>query len=170
MGRPKALLPWENTTFLGHAAARLEALALQQRMVVTNAELFSATQTLLPTWTPVINPDPQRGMLSSLQAALAELAPSIDFALVSLVDQPRIRPETFRLMFEAAAPVDWAVPSYGKRAGHPLMIGSACFSLLLAACAERSPREVLSAVPRRFVVCDDPGILHDVDTPADLLS
>jgi molybdenum cofactor cytidylyltransferase len=165
MGRPKALLPWENTTFLGHAAARMEALALHHRILVTSPEL--ASQTLLPGWNQVINPDPDRGMLSSLQLAIAH-QPDVDFALISLVDQPLIRVDTFRLMLDAAAATDWATPSYQGRAGHPVAIGSACFALLLSAPPQGSPRDLLRRIPRRFIVCDDPGILHDVDTPADL--
>jgi molybdenum cofactor cytidylyltransferase len=169
MGQPKALLPWAGSTFLAQAAQRLQGLGLEAYGVVTRAELETACAQQLPLgWRVWVNPDPEPGMLSSLQVALRNLPVQAECVLVSLVDQPRISVATFELMAREVGSEDWCSPSFAGRAGHPVGIGRACFAALLAAPPQGSPRDVLKTFPRRLIVCDDPGILQDVDTPEDL--
>jgi len=74
MGRPKALLACQGTTFLGHLLRVTAHPAISMRRVVLGAaaEEIQRAAGLAPE-AVVINPDWQRGQLSSLQAGLRSL-------------------------------------------------------------------------------------------------
>jgi molybdenum cofactor cytidylyltransferase len=117
----------------------------------------------------VVNAHPERGMFSSIQAGMAE-AGDTDL-LVLPGDMPFVRSETIRLVADHLQDADVVViPAIGNRRGHPIAIPSRLRSGLLACGPESSLKEALRqihAVPRILDV-DDPGVLRDVDVPADL--
>ena len=165
MGSPKALLPWGESSFVQHLCAVLDRQELSNRAVVTRAELAPSLRVDWPLW---INPDPERGMLSSLQTAIAYLEGNCPWLLVALVDQPAIDPGTFQVMISQAQDRGWSSPVHQGRPGHPVIIGRDCFASLSAAAPDRSPRDVLSAFPRHLVEVDDPCVTLDFDTPEEL--
>ncbi|HUF47589.1 MAG TPA: nucleotidyltransferase family protein [Vicinamibacterales bacterium] len=122
-----------------------------------------------PVVTTVVNPDPARGMFSSIQAgcAVAEGEP----LLVLPADMPFVRPATIAAVLAAAADGDAVVlPTFRGKHGHPIGLpGSACDAILAA-----DPRSNLKAVlaatgpPHVELDVDDPGVLRDVDVPSDL--
>lgn len=165
MGSPKALLPWAETTFLGHLCGQIDQLGVAHRSVVTRPELAARLQV---SWPLCLNPDPDRGMLSSLQTALASLPADCPWLMVALVDQPAIRLQTFQRMLAQASSAGWSSPAYQGRRGHPVVIGSACFLALRAASPQGNPRDILGQFPRTLVEVDDPAICLDFDTPEEL--
>src|SRR5438552_13106264 len=73
MGKPKMLLPWGGSTILGHLIGVWKQLGAEQIAVVCaprdqalNAEL---DRVGLPREHRIVNPDPARGMFSSIQCA-----------------------------------------------------------------------------------------------------
>ena len=160
MGSPKALLPWGSVTFVQHLCELLDGLDFAARAVVTREGLD--LQVDWPLW---LNPNPDRGMLSSLQTALERVAPECPWLLVTLVDQPAISLETFRIMAAQACERGWSSPVYQGRRGHPVVIGRQCFGALRAADAAGNPRDVLSQFPRTLVEVPDPCVSLDFDTP-----
>lgn len=161
MGSPKALLPWESGTFVQHLVGLLEALPLSG-LVITRLELADQLQV---SWPVHVNDDPERGMLSSLQVALAQVPEDCPWLMVVLVDQPAISPETFRIMASQASPRGWSSPVHEGRRGHPVVIGRECFPRLRAAHPDQTPRQVLSQFTRRLVEVADPCVSLDFDTP-----
>lgn len=165
MGTPKALLPWGSTTFVRHLCSVLAQLDLPARAVVTRPDLVDRLNVEWPVW---VNPEPERGMLSSLQTALHCLSDDCPWLMVCLVDQPSISLETFRTMAAQARETGWSSPLYQGRRGHPVIIGRECFTALKEAPSEQNPRDVLSHFPRTLVEVEDPGIAKDFDTPEEL--
>ena len=122
-----------------------------------------------PRVTAVVNPDPARGMFSSIQAGLA--AADGDVVLVLPADMPFVAAGTVAAVaahaLDARAPV---VPLHDGRRGHPLGIPRALCDRLLALEPDTTLKEGLMALGQ-MVVClgvTDPGVLRDVDVPADL--
>jgi molybdenum cofactor cytidylyltransferase len=119
----------------------------------------------------VVNRDPSRGMFSSIQAGL-RLAPSgANPVLVLPGDMPFVRTQTVTAVVRAA--LDGAEPlspTHDGRRGHPLALPGCTPAALLAADPRESLNDVLRMLllPRRELPVDDPGILRDVDTRADL--
>lgn len=169
MGRPKALLPWQSSTFLGTVCARLENLPWSARIVVTRPELAAPIRGLLPAgWEIALNSEPERGMLSSLQTAVARVPAGSPWLMVTLVDQPGISEETFRRMALVAGREPWASAAHGGRNGHPVVIRRDCFEALLQAAPAGNPRDILRTFSRGSYECDDPHVLIDFDTPEEL--
>lgn len=169
MGRPKALLPWNGGTFLSEACRKAAQAGPELKLVVTRAELESAVRDIArPGHRVLVNPQPEHGMLSSLQVAVRALPPSVLHLMVALVDQPCIADATFQLMATRGDAHHWVTPRHGGRGGHPVLIGRELFARILAASPDQSPRDVLPAASRLFVDVDDPAILTDFDTPEEL--
>ncbi len=125
--------------------------------------------------TVVENPNYVRGQLSSLKVGLADaIADGADAVIVHLADHPMVAPATFRALVDAyrttAKPI--VVTRYRGRRGHPVIFDSAVFAELMAAPEEQGARVVVNADAARvaFVDVDDPGVVLDLDTPADLAS
>ena len=118
----------------------------------------------------VTNPEPGRGLGSSIAAGVAATADA-DGWLIALADMPWLQPESIRAVMavlEQGAPL--AAPFYRGRRGHPVGFGRALRDQLLALEQEPGARGLLRCHADALVrvAVSDPGILADVDTPADL--
>jgi molybdenum cofactor cytidylyltransferase len=178
MGRPKLLLPYGTSTIVGSLASALRAGGASPVVVVA-----AAGDTELQEWARgfgamlAINPDPDRGMLSSIREGLAalggtdRLARRGEVVLVAPADLPALRPGTVAelLWRRAAAGAPLAVPTFQGQRGHPLAIAPDLLpeidtldpAIGLKQLLERHAAAVLE------IPVDDPGAVRDVDTPED---
>jgi molybdenum cofactor cytidylyltransferase len=132
-----------------------------------------ATVELLndPRVVRVINPDPSRGMFSSIQIGLA--ATEGDPILVLPGDMPFVKTATVAVVLTAAKQSGNIVsPRFKGQHGHPVALPGRLRSKILAAPPSSNLAiEVEShAGERADVEVGDPGILRDVDTAGDLTS
>jgi molybdenum cofactor cytidylyltransferase len=172
MGKPKALLPFGKTTFLGSFADAFTA-TLDRTIVVLGCDADAIQPTLegRPGLQSIINANYQLGMLSSLQAGLA-VAPADAPIAFTLVDHPGLKPESLERLCEAsaanAAPV--VIPRYLGERGHPVLISAEVAAELRALPPDRSPKEVIRAhrPATVFVDLEDPAVTLDIDRPEDL--
>lgn len=93
-----------------------------------------------------------------------------DVMLVALADMPLVRAATYLRLAQACSRDGLAVPRYRGRRGNPVGFGAAWFGQLARCDGDRGARHVLAANSQAIVPVDvdDPGILRDVDWPADL--
>ncbi|HET9699539.1 MAG TPA: nucleotidyltransferase family protein [Burkholderiales bacterium] len=110
------------------------------------------------------------GMGASLAWGVAQAA-GADGWLVALADMPFIRPPTVAGVaraLERGAPI--AAPVHAGRRGHPVGFAAALREELLALGGDQGARALLirHAAAVVAVECDDPGVLLDIDEPADL--
>lgn len=111
------------------------------------------------------------GMGHSLAAGIARIAREPDWraAAVALGDMPHVRPGTIRTLCSRLADRHTiAVPVHAARDGHPVVFGREHFDALAMLTGDRGARLLLDGAHVSRVAVDDPGVLHDVDTPADL--
>jgi molybdenum cofactor cytidylyltransferase len=183
MGTDKALLPWPpetravgsspGQTLLSTAIRTLKAQADAVIVVAGGnasalAPVVSACGALL-----VVNPNPDRGQFSSLQAGLREgVNQGCDVAMIMPVDCPSPAEATLirlRADFERAiAAGKWALaPEYNGRHGHPLIAGPALMDAFLAAPVSSNAREVKRAHAERieYLAVTEPEIGLDLNTP-----
>ena len=158
MGRPKAGLRFEGKTFFARVLEGLTAASLDPIVVVVGAHRAAVTR-VLGSPSIIVNRDPSRGQLSSLTLALRHLsAPggTATGAVVALVDHPLVAGSTIDALVQAAQAAD-----------QPMR---AVWDELLATPDRLGARAVVRRDPSRVrdVPVDDPGVLVDVDTPADL--
>jgi molybdenum cofactor cytidylyltransferase len=123
--------------------------------------------------TLVVNPDPDRGQTSSVKTGLGALPAAAAGVLILPVDHPLVVPGDIVALCEAALadPESWVVlPSYRRRAGHPVLVRRALVERI-AALGDDEPLRGLLAEHRqrtRFVDRPHQGVRLDIDTPADL--
>ena len=123
----------------------------------------------------IVNPDPGRGLSSSLRDGLADLssiAPQAD-AVILLGDQPRTSPAVVRALVEAADETDrpLVAPRYAAGGGsNPVLIRRDAFGIAGDAEGDRGLGPILSARPELVTWIDVEGSNPDVDTPADLIA
>lgn len=110
-----------------------------------------------------------QGMGHSLAAGLS-LCTDCDAALVVLADMPAVHSETYAALTAALRRDRMVVPRHAGRRGNPVGIGADFFAGLLQAQGDSGARQLLQTHPElvTWVDCPDPGVLLDIDTPADL--
>jgi molybdenum cofactor cytidylyltransferase len=174
MGFPKPLLRLNGETFLTHIARSM--LGAVERLIIVlgaHADQIAAAVPADDRITAVENTDYRLGQLSSIKLGLAAVGAEASAAILHLVDHPTVRAETFiRLRAEyekSGKPI--LVARCGERRGHPVLFHRSVFDELERAPMEVGARAVVKAEDDRviYVDVDDPGVLLDLDTPADLI-
>ncbi len=166
MGRAKAFLPFRSGTFLSTLTAAFQPFC-DPVIAVFGFDGEAAAARAPQGIVPVINPDYRLGMLTSLQAGLRALDPeSIDRVFFTLVDHPAVSSITLETLCHSEAPI--AIPRFGGKRGHPVLIGREIAREYLSESREALVRDVIDRDPNRimYIDVDDPGINDDVDDPA----
>ena len=80
-------------------------------------------------------------------------------------DCPLVKRVTVQLI--AAQTGDVVIPSFDYKGGHPIKLSKQVKQKILETAAESNLRAVLGGFEKSYINVDDPGVLMDVDTPAD---
>jgi CTP:molybdopterin cytidylyltransferase MocA len=170
MGTPKALLDYRGETFVGRLV-RVVGTSCNPVIVVLGYHADMLRQQVPATATIVINPDPSRGQLSSLQTGLAALPADADgFAFIP-VDSPAVAEDTVAKLaraFDQRSPSTlFVIPRQSGKRGHPVLAARSAAAEFLALPPTAEAREVVHAHVDRteYVDVDDSGIFTDVDDP-----
>jgi CTP:molybdopterin cytidylyltransferase MocA len=172
MGRPKALLPAGDRTFIRRILDSLREGGIPEAVVVVRPgqdEVIAEVEAS-GFGRAVRNPRADEGQLSSLITGLDAIdRPGVDAVLVTLVDVPLIGAASVQLLLARAAvsgaPVLRAV--HQGRHGHPVIFKRLLFDALRRADPAAGAKAVVRAVPVEDVETGDPGVVEDVDTPED---
>jgi molybdenum cofactor cytidylyltransferase len=168
---PKALLRGpDGKTFIGRIAEAARAGGAGGVMVVVGPPHGDAIKRALPTGaSAVVNPRPERGMLSSVQAGVQALPQAARAALIWPVDVPYVEVQTVRAILDAA-PGKLVIPTLKGKGGHPIRVPRSRFGELQAIDPELGLKALVDAKPaevERLAVADK-YIVVDIDTPDDL--
>jgi molybdenum cofactor cytidylyltransferase len=111
------------------------------------------------------------GMAASLRAGIAALPPSATAVVLFLGDMPRTPASLADRLLDAVIEGATAgIIRSPQGPAHPVAFAAAVFPDLLRLKGDRGARGVLEALGDRVVAipCDDPGVVFDIDRPADL--
>ena len=176
MGRPKLLLPWRETTVIGGILSKWRELGAAQIAIVMrpNDEDLAAElgRLNLPAANRIENPQPERGMFSSIVCAANWNGWRNEIASWAIVlgDQPHLQPATLRQLLEFHAQKREGIcqPMTGGRTAHPVILPYSTFAgLKTSSSATFKEYLKLAGAPGVQFVVDDPGVLLDMDTPED---
>jgi len=159
MGSPKALLTYNDRTFVDHLldVTRHPKIGLQRIVLGADAENIRTRLNLDPALV-VVNPDWEKGQLSSIQSAIRSLAgSSVNGILFCLVDHPLITSALVNDLIESfyRGGKSIVLPVFQGRRGHPVIFARTLFDELLAAPVEKGARAV---------VWDHPDEVEEVPT------
>lgn len=109
----------------------------------------------------VRNPDPGRGMLSSIREGVKEVLAERFYFIPA--DMPFPGPEVYRTLAQcdAAGPI---IPTCGGRRGHPVFMPSSLVASILALPDDRPLKTLIAESGPTFVELGDEAILRDIDT------
>jgi molybdenum cofactor cytidylyltransferase len=157
---------------IGVAACRRLRAALPDVVAVVRPGDAGLAQLLEQAGASVIvarNAD--EGIGASLAAGVAALADDADGYVVALADMPWIDPATTAAIAQALRRgASIVAPRYRGERGHPVGFAAIHRGALMQLGGDEGARSILSRhrADLQLVDVDDPGVLRDVDTPADL--
>jgi molybdenum cofactor cytidylyltransferase len=170
-GGDKLLHPLPDGVAIGaHAARNLIAAGLDVVAVIKQGDFPLADVLEQEGCQVTMFADAGRGMGASLAHGVAQRR-SADGWIVALADMPQIRIATIAsIASELAAGRELVAPAYQGQRGHPVGLGKRFGPQLTALGTDAGARDIIAAHINELVLieCGDPGVLHDIDTPADL--
>ena len=169
-GGPKADAIVDGRRLLDRAVATAHAGGCTEVIAVVRAG------TVVDSADALVNPDPDRGLSSSLRLGLAEAERTVaDAVIVLLVDMPGISATAVRRVVDARDPDGrarlWFATFDGRRA-HPVRIDRALWGDVAASASGDRGAAAFAAENVDFVReidCDGVGDPRDLDTAVDLL-
>jgi len=176
MGQPKLLLPWRDTTVIGGILGQWRALGAGQVTVVMrpNDAVLAAELNRLnfSGFNRIENPQPERGMFSSIVCAAAwpGWQREISSWAIVLGDQPHLDMGTLRqlLKLHVQNPEGICQPMSGGHSAHPVILPKSTFGEFKNSAAVTLKEFLkLTATPRVQFEVNDFGLLLDMDTPED---
>ena len=138
-------------------------------VVVTTAALAPSVGRLLATRDIVVlsAAEAARGMGATIATGVAERSGAPGW-LVLPGDMPLVRPGTLLAVASALEQHPVAYAQYRGRRGHPVAFAAELYSELIQLSGDDGARRVMLRYPAHGEEVDDPGVLMDVDTAADL--
>jgi CTP:molybdopterin cytidylyltransferase MocA len=171
MGRPKALLPYREGTFLEH----LLQVTRHPRIGLTRVVLGAGAEEIrkiakLDSSMVVVNPDWERGQLSSLCEGLRSLTGTeTDGIVLCPVDHPLVSAVLVSDLIDQFYKNNKAIvlPTYRGRRGHPVIFSSTLYAELLSAPSDKGARAIVwaHAADVLEVPTDEEGAILNINDP-----
>lgn len=172
MGYPKALLPIKDSTFVTRILGAVRSIGFAEPVLI----LGKAAEIIRPALEGLavvirINPEPDRGQLSSIQLGLSSAPAGAQAAMIWPVDQPAVSEELVRnlaQLFTDSEPLI-AFPKYGNRRGHPAIFHRKIFHEFMEAPLQEGPKGILLRHEKDTaeLFTNEPAVVEDIDTPSD---
>ena len=181
MGTPKQLLPVPDTTGRGAVPMVVRAFDLLARIcderivVVTGHDAANVIAALAGRKFTQATSDPDADMFHSVRLGFSRLLdafPDADRVWLHLADHPFVRADTIGLLathFETHTARTAILPLYAGRGGHPALIPRDLLPAIINWQGDGGLRSFWLQHPAHAtrINVDDPGVVHDLDTPRD---
>jgi molybdenum cofactor cytidylyltransferase len=118
----------------------------------------------------VVCTNADEGMGASLACAVQAAGEAAGY-MIALADMPFIRPSSLKAVHDSLLNgVHLVAPFFRARRGHPVGIGGRFRAELLAAAGDEGAKKLLEAHAAELIKIPvgDPGVVRDIDRPADL--
>ena len=170
-GSDKLLHPLADGTPIALASARKLAEALPGSVAVVRSTDTPLAMLLRGAGLEVVGcAEASQGMGHSLGAGV-RARPDADGWVVALADMPYVRIETIReIAARLVAGAQIVAPMKDGQRGNPVGFSNAFRNELQSCVGDAGARALLKDQQHRITTLevDDPGVLRDIDTPADL--
>lgn len=174
MGRPKLLLPWNEWTLMDQVLSSWTASSVEQVVVVLRDD-DEPLQTACRRW-PVHQvkvertPEDMKESVSfGMQFLNTHWQPADDDrCFVAPADLPGITPDIIdRILEESPSSSSIAVPHFGDRQGHPVLLPWAILQHIHGLHDDQGVNSLVNAHPQHIVQFAAEDYFGDVDTPGE---
>ncbi|RDY61584.1 nucleotidyltransferase family protein [Flagellimonas nanhaiensis] len=167
----KQLLPWKNSTFLGHAIAQAKQVT-DSTYVVLGANMDLIKRKLPQGTSTIENPNWKNGMGSSISIGVEYILKQtrdLDGLLIMTVDQPLLDAEYLNEMIANFKTKEYKIvaTSYGKRAGVPAIFHKSMLKELISLHQDYGAKHVISENIAQTKMMSASGKEIDIDTLTD---
>ncbi|WP_430966835.1 nucleotidyltransferase family protein [Spongiimicrobium sp. 2-473A-2-J] len=170
-GALKQLLPWKDTTLLGHAISQAKASKADDVFIVLGAQASKLRSQFGQNGTTLVeNEQWASGMGTSIACGVAYLTShkkDWDGVLVMLCDQPLVDTAYLNTLIDTFTANGIVATDYGGRRGVPALFSKTFFQELALLKEDYGAREVLLRHREDVIVLNGVGKTADVDTPED---
>ena len=172
MGSQKLLLPFGQSTIIETVVDNVLKSSIDHVMVVLGASQREVRDILgKRSLQFCYNKEHKKGMLSSVICGVRALPDDAESALIFLGDQPGIPPSVTNAVIDAYSEELFGIviPIHNYRRGHPLLVDMKYRKEIEQLDLEEGLKSLRHHFPEDVleVELDEPGILVDIDTPAD---
>jgi len=169
-GPPKMMAPVDGVPMIRRTVESLVAGGVDRSVVVVSREQATAIARALAGLpvTCVVNPEPERGMFSSVQCGMVAAAEA-GICVLLPGDMPFVQPNTVaRLLSAAAMTGRTVVPLLNGHAGHPVVCSISLRNRIVAADTDGRLDYLMREEDVVHLDVVDAGVRRDVDRPSDL--
>jgi len=172
MGYPKALLPIGDDIFLTRILEIVREIGLADPVIILG-RTAGIIEPAIRFWAAGIrvNPDPDRGQLSSIQLGISSLDANSHACMIWPVDQPAVSRDLVRSLANLYLRSEclMAFPKFEEKRGHPAIFHRTLFGEFLSAPLEEGPKKIILRYRQEMaeLPTDESAVIQDIDTPSD---
>ncbi len=175
MGKVKQLLPWENTTLLGHAIDQ----GLGSKVTQTNVVLGANSKQILASedFSNVdvfINPAWENGLGSSIAYGMQQLLKNSEpnAVIITLADQPLVSTEYINQLIDKHYESQKGImaTAYNSNPGVPALFAKKYFDFLFNLTGDSGAKKLMLQNKDDLCTLDGSKIIQDLDTREDYLT
>ena len=155
------------TTLVNALAAELPVLVVTTEPLAELASNHVATRDILLLPAAGSDASLALGMGYSIAAGVAARSNASGW-LILPADMPLVQPATLRSVARLLAHHPVAYAQHRGKRGHPVGFSAELYSELVRLTGDEGARRLVARYPCKEVEVNDPGVLLDIDTPADL--
>jgi len=168
MGFPKVLLAQNGQPVLRKMVDELRQAGWGQVAVgISELDLSETIAASAPGVEIILNPEPERGMISTLRLGLDWAGEEAAGILAWPVDHPLVKRETLRRILQASSRGNVIIPVYDGRKGHPTWWGRCAWNALRSDLADGGARQILPSLKDQIIQMEvsDASVRINVNTP-----
>ena len=168
-GSSKLLAPLHDGRTVFQKTLDRVAEVFPERFVVTRPELAEELQKQTPDTAIRSFEHAERGMGATLAFAATGLG-DWSGCVICLGDMPFVKSSTYRIIAEQLTETSIVVPTFDGKMGNPVAFSSSYFTELAELEGDSGGRSLIQRHSQavNHLPVDDPGILQDIDTRAEL--
>ena len=172
IGSPKQLLPYHDTTLVGHIIQQVRRAEIASVVVVVGARPERVIPCLPDTVRMVYNAQWPQGMGTSLACgatALRNLRPSLEAVMVVLADHPQVTTSLLRTYLQLFDPAscDAIALQYPSGPGVPALFSATLWDALAQLSGDHGAKAILRNLQYVIRTVEQPAACLDIDTTHD---
>lgn len=168
----KLLAEIERRPIVKHSVRSLAEGNVSPIYTVISGEDDRVRQAVTPDTRIVVNDAYRQGQATSIRAGIEAIRrrTALDAVVIALGDMPFVEPATVDSLIDVyrSGITDVAVAGYRKQRGNPVLFDASYLDSLAAVTGDTGARHLITEGDAVLVETADPGVVQDVDTPADL--